>query len=172
MGTDILSPELEKEEQVVAELERLGVRYLMRLSHITSRQNYPPVELIADITWQPSSRVRNALVSLFLAKPEYSAYIQQALRQVDQQQAILMKSFYTAAVLLQRKYANKCPDIILPDLFSKELLVSGITPDEQLCSLGKKHQEISGRNINWQGTYENAAKHLFRRWELEKEWSK
>lgn len=171
MITEILSPEIEREEEIVAELQRLGIRYLSRASNISPHQNRPPAKLIADLTRQPSSRVRNALIPLFLVKPEYAAYLREALTQVNNEQGLTLKFFYTAAVFLQRKSKTN-PTAVLPDLFSGEIGVSGTNPDEKLRDLGQKQQEVSGRNINWQGTYENAAKHLFRQWELEKIWSK
>lgn len=171
MVTEILSPELEKEEEIVAELQRLGIRYLSRGSNSTNNQNLSPVELIAGLTRQPSSRVRNALISLFLAKPEYAIHVQEALAQLTSDESNILRLFYTAAVFLQEKYRINSL-VVLPDLFSEKIGILEKDADEKLHSLGMKHRQISGLRINWQGTYENAAKHLFRQWELEKSWKK
>jgi len=165
------SPELEKEEEVVAQLERLGIRYLSRLAKSSIPKDHPPQKFIAEIVKQPSARVRNAVISLFLARPEYSAYIQEALKHTNTEAALTLKFFYTAAVLLQEKYEIN-PTTVLPDFFRAEIGVTGKNPDEKLHSLGQKHQQVSGKSINWQGTYENAAKHLLHQWELEKAWNK
>ncbi len=171
MVVHALSPELAKEEEVVVELERLGIRYLSRLTKSSTPKSYPPPKLIADIVKQPSARVRSALICLFLIKPDYSAYVHEALKYTNDAEAQTIKFFYTAALLLRRKYQiNQTAD--LPDSFSKELGVAGTDPDQQLLSLGQKHQQASGKSINWYGTYENAAKHLLRQWELEKLWSR
>ena len=171
MVAEILSPELEKEEEIVAELQSLGIRYLSRASNTSSSHNHTPAQLMAEIICQPSSRVRNALISLFLAKPEYAAFVQEALTQVNNKQSITLKFFYTAAVFLQRKFQPNAA-ILLPDLFSDEIGLSKTTAEDELCELSKRHQKASGLHINWQGTYENAAKHLFHQWELEKTWKK
>ena len=171
MITKIPSPELEKEEEIVAELQSLGIRYLSRVSNTSAHENHPPAQLIAEIICQPSSRVRNALIPLFLAKPEYAAHVQEALTKVNDEQGMMLKFFYTASVFLQRKLLLN-PNALLPDLFSEEFGISGTNADEKLRALGRRHQHVSGLHINWQGTYENAARHLFRQWELEKIWKK
>ena len=171
MVVNPLSTELQKEEEVVAQLERLGIRYLSRLSKSSAQKDYRPAKLIADIVKQPSARVRSALISLFLTKPDYSAYVPEALKHANETEARTLKFFYTAAVFLQQKYRISSTSA-LPDAYSKELGIEGVDPDQKLISLGERHQQASGRSINWYGTYENAAKHLFRQWELEKLWNK
>jgi hypothetical protein len=169
MAAEILSPEFEKEEEIVAELQRLGIRYLSRTNGTSYSTEPAPEKLIAELTRQPSSRVRNALISLFLARPEYAVHVPRAFTQVNMEEGQILRFFYTAAVFLQKKYHVNSA-IILPDLFSEEIGISGGNPDKSLRELGMKHQQASGVNINWLGTYENAAKHLFRQWELEKTW--
>ena len=171
MVTEILTPELQKEEEIVGELQKLGIRYLSRASNNTFSQNRPPAQLIAELTRQPSSRVRNSLISLFLSKPEYAAHVQEALTQINHEQGLTLKFFYTAVVFLQRKHQIH-PTLFMPDLFSNEIGVSGTNADDQLHDLGPRHQQVSGLPINWQGTYENAPRHLFSQWELEKIWKK
>jgi hypothetical protein len=171
MVSNILSPELEMEEKVVAELERLSIRYLSRLTHSSTLKDYLPAQFVADIIKQPSARVRNAAISLFLVKPEYSVYVADALKHTNNEESITLKFFYLAAVFLQQKYRVN-PITPLPDLFSTEYGIVGTDPDERLRSLAEKHQQVSGKSINWQGTYENAAKRLLHQWELEKVWNK
>jgi hypothetical protein len=59
----------------------------------------------------------------------------------------------------------------LPDLFSKELGVTVVPAKEQLKKLAQAHAELTKTELNWMGTYDNAARHLLRRWEMEKEWN-
>src|SRR5262249_41558732 len=134
-------------------------------------KNYPPQKFIAEIVKQPSARVRNAVISLFLARPEYSAYVRDALKHTSAETTLTLKFFYTAAVLLQEKYKIN-PTTVLPDFFLAEIGVTGKNPDEKLHSLGQKHMKVSGKPINWKGTYENAARHLLHQWELDKAWNK
>ncbi|HND49419.1 MAG TPA: hypothetical protein PLL95_12720, partial [Anaerolineales bacterium] len=46
----------------------------------------------------------------------------------------------------------------LPDHFSLELgLVPSTDVNENLQELAKRHKELSGRRVNWLGTYQHAA---------------
>lgn len=164
------------EEELVAELEQLGVRYLSRQHHIEELEARPRHKLLADLVRQPSSRVRTALIALLLAHPEYAASIPTALQDLTPSAARTLKILYTAAVYLQRQYADKLQGFLganwrwLPDLFSDELGVSGDTPPTRLQSLGQIHARWSGTHLNWAGTYENAVRLLLRRWEMEQAW--
>ena len=174
MTSPILSPALQMEEELVAELAQLGICYLSRQSIAPPTQTHAPAELIADLTRQPSSRVRAALIPLFLAHPQYAAHVRDAAKNIDSGQAITLKFFYTAAALLQRKYEDRLRQDdapTLPDLFGTELGLSSTSIDEQLDELGKKHQAASGLRLNWAGSYENAGRHLLRQWELEGKWN-
>ena len=86
--------------------------------------------------------------------------------------------YYTAAVLLQQEHAERLRLRLaarwrpLPDLFSEELgLLRSGSHREQLARLGRIHRQLSGAVVNWTGTYENVARHLVRRWELERRWN-
>jgi hypothetical protein len=168
-----LDAEIQKEEEIVAELYRLGIRHLSRLSVNPPSQKYPPAVLIAELTRQPSSRVCNALIPLFLAHPGFSVHVLEALKYVNREQGLTLKFFYTAAVLLQRRDPEKFQgdSAPLPDYFLGELGILDSTPAEMLQELGRRHQQASKQYINWLGSYENAAGHLLRQWELEKRWN-
>jgi hypothetical protein len=169
---------LQTEEQIVAELERLGVRYLSRQMKIEGTYMRAPDSLLAELITQPSSRVRLALIALLLARPDYAAYAASALRKLGSHEAQTFKFFYTAAAILQRQYAKGLRDFLgvqwleLPDLFSDEIGVTGTSPAERLRSLAQRHAQWSGVQLNWAGTYESAARHLLRRWEVEKQWAR
>jgi hypothetical protein len=165
-----------KEDTIVAELAQLGVGYLSRESAGERKQTQNPVILIADLIRQPTSRVRVAAISLFLAHPEYAEYMPAALKLLSKKNAQVLKIFYTAATLLQKQYAKALMPFLgvkwkwLSDLFSKELGLTAVPPKEQLKKLAQAHAELTKTELNWTGTYDNAARHLLRCWEKEKEW--
>jgi hypothetical protein len=164
------------EEQVVAALEALGVSYLSRRGEAQA-EIYAPCQLLAALVRQPSSRVRAALIALLLARPDYSAHSRDALSLLNEQEAQTFKLFYSAAVLLQRQYAPTLHTFLnaawqeLPDLFSVELGITGQSTMERLRSLAHIHARLSGLQLNWTGTYENAALHLLRSWKVDAEWN-
>jgi hypothetical protein len=167
---------LQAEEQLVAELARLGVRYLSRQSADAAQSVYAPYELLARLVCQPSSRVRSALIALLLARPDYARYVRQALKSLNQTDAQRLRFYYSAAVILQQQYAEILQTALgakwrkLPDLFAGELGVTGDSPAARLQELGRLQAQWSGESLNWAGTYENVAKLLARQWESEERW--
>ena len=165
---------MEAEEQVVAELGRLGVSYLSRQTVDSDRFPYAPDELLRQLVCQPSSRVRVALISLLLARPDYAGHALKALDGLSPEGAQRLRIFYTAAVILQQKYADQLQTTQpghwrkLPDLFSDDLGIAKGPVERRLQELARLHAQWSGNNINWAGTYENAARLLVRQWELER----
>jgi hypothetical protein len=165
---------LRNEEQIIGELESLGVRYLSRQSEPGIVRARAPEDLLSELIRQPSSRVRAALIALLLARPDYAAHVPAALGLLISEQAQTFKFFYTAAVCLQQLYGRSLRVFLgarwleLPDAFSAELGVSGSSPAARLRVLARLHAQRTGLQLNWAGTYENAARHLLRRWEMEK----
>jgi len=173
-----LTQALSIEEQLVAELERLGIRYLSRLMPESAKQVRNPGVLLADLILQPSSRVRTAVIALLLAHPEYASSIPIALARLQEMDQLALKLFYTAAVWLQRQHAARLQVYLrerwqwLPDLFSTGLGLSiEQSTQENLRQLGEIHRQLSGIAANWVGTYQNVALQLLRRWDLEKQWN-
>jgi hypothetical protein len=170
----VLFETLQSEEQIISELEGLGVRYLSRQNESGAEKAHAPQDLLGELVRQPSSRVRAALIALLLARPDYAAHVPAALAHLTPEQAQTFKFFYTAAVCLQRLYGQSLKVFLgerwleLPDTFSAELGVSGPTPAARLRALARLHARRTGVHLNWAGTYENAARHLLRRWEMER----
>ena len=167
-----------EEEKLVAELDLLGIRYLSRQSPYQARRVRPPEALLADLIRQPSARVRSAVISVLLAHPEYVRAIPPALERLRPPEQLVLRLFYTAAVLLQQEYGDRLQPFVaarwqhLPDLFSAEFgLPSEGPPRQRLALLGLVHRHRTGATVNWTGTYDNTARHLIRRWELERQWS-
>lgn len=85
--------------------------------------------------------------------------------------------YYTAAMLLQQKYAEPLADLAInqeamPDLFTRDLgLPQAGDVDALLKALGERHAILSCRPINWYGTYEQAIIRFIRRLQQEREWA-
>lgn len=166
------------EERLVGELGLLGINYLARNTSEPVTRVRAPQDLLVALVQQPSSRVRTAVIAVLLAYPRFAEAMPDAIAQVSSKDYLTLKFFYTAAVILQRKYAAELEPIIgdrwnnLPDLFGMEFnLKHGSTPDELLIQLGQVHRMLTGLTVKWSGTYENVAHHLLRRWEVERKWN-
>jgi hypothetical protein len=169
----------EEEEQIVAELELLDIRYLSRQSPEAATQARPPDRLLADMVRQPSARVRAAVIALLLAHPDCAEAMPAALRRVGPAEQTTLRMFYTAAVLLQQMYGPRLLALLgprwqaLPDLYSGELGVPSTgSPSQRLNLLGQQHRRQTGIAVNWAGTYESVAQKLLRSWELEVSWNR
>jgi hypothetical protein len=170
---------LSQEERLVAELEKLGVRYLSRQSTEPGERVRNPAIFLADLIRQPSSRVRTAFIAVLLAQPGFARAVPDALDRLQPEEQLTLKLLYTAAVALQKKHAGSLQVYLgpswqwLPDLYSTELgLETYLLPEETLVALGDAHRQQTGIVLNWTGTYENVAHHLLHRWELENQWNR
>ncbi len=94
MSTGVLvdRSQLAEEERIVAELEMLGVRYLSR--RIAGSPPHPraPDQLLADLVRQPSARVRDALIALLLAHPEFASAVPFALARLSATDQVTLRS--------------------------------------------------------------------------------
>jgi hypothetical protein len=167
------------EEQIVAELELLGIRYLSRQTSERATRVRPPEILLADMVRQPSARVRAAVIAMLLAHPEFAEAIPAAMHNISPAEQVTLRMFYTAAVLLQQAYGDRLLPALgshwraLPDLYSGELgLPSSGTPRQRLTLLGKAHRRKTRVAVNWTGTYESVAQRLLRSWEVEASWNR
>lgn len=167
-----------REERLVAELATMGVSYLSRHTALPDKPVRAPERFLADLIYQPSSRVRMAFIAVMLARPELAQAVPVAMRRLKPAERITMKLLYTAAVILQQKHADRLRQFLssswqwLPDLYADEFgLDANQTPDERLRDVGKIHCQHTGFVLNWSGSYENAAHHLLHRWEVEQRWN-
>ncbi len=166
------------EESLVCELELLGIGYLARHTSEKISQRRAPEELLAALVKQPSSRVRTAVIAVLLANPRFADAMPDAIKRLSSSDQLTLKIYYTAAVILQRKYAAELISVIrdrwknLPDLYGREFnLNPESSADDLLIELGHQHRYLTGLTVNWSGTYENVAHHLLRRWEVERKWN-
>jgi hypothetical protein len=65
-----------------------------------------PSALLADLVRQPSARVRNAVIAVLLAYPDYAEAVPAALERLRPAEQQTLRLFYTAAVLLQQEYTD------------------------------------------------------------------
>jgi hypothetical protein len=168
---------MDAEEQIVAELETAGVCYLSRHTDQKIRSKRPPYRLLADLVCQPSSRVRLATIALLLAQPSYAQSISEALEILPSERQFLLMVLYSAAVFLQQVYRKPIEKYQgrrwhpLPDIFSTELNIPlDLPPQQRLAALGRLYRSHSGVDLNWSGTFDNAARHWLRQVELEERW--
>jgi len=170
---------MNEEETLVAELECLGIRYLSRQTALRVTQTRPPDVLLADLIRQPSARVRTAVIAVLLAHPEYAEAVPAALRRLSTHERLLLEFFYTAAMLLQREYAERLQHFVvprwrwlppLPETTGAWTLPAEGSSREKLAALGQAQRRWTQTAVNWPGTYENVARHLLRHWELEEQW--
>lgn len=136
-----------------------------------------PAELIQGLARAPEARLRAAIIPLVLRHPEYATDVRAADQALSDLARVTCECFYTAAVLLQRKYHERLARVFgaqprLPDWFS---VVLGITfssdVDASLRALGERHAAFTGLPINWCGTYQHAAERLIRYCEVEAKWN-
>ena len=88
----------------------------------------------------------------------------------------MQQLYYTAAQLLQKKYREELEEFFgdqdsLPALFEQNLVPNDEkSPDQCLRQLAEKQAQLSGKSINWYGTYEHAYTRLERHTKARKLW--
>jgi len=153
------------EDQLVSELWARDVRFILGSSSGLPPV-IPPVHLIAALAESHEARLQLSLIPLFLRHPEFFVHASAAAQKLNPAPQLILKCFYSAAVWLEKKYLSQKE---LPNLFSEELGLTPTTdPDENLRALAKRHQELSGSQVNWLGTYEHAADIWLKELELQK----
>lgn len=164
-------------DELIVELDALGLHFVTGGAVAEPAPSLSRAELLAALAQQTDARLRMALIALLLYRPEFAMAVPDALTRLNESDQITLKLFYTAAVLLQRMHAARLRRLLgrwepLPDLFSRELEISSAgSPRTQIEQLGERHRTLSGRAVNWVGTYEHAAERLITRLEREIEWA-
>lgn len=159
------------EDQLVSELWAWDVRFLMG-RQFSSMPMLTPASLIASLAQSENARVRLSLIPLFLRHPEFASEVKRVDKSLSLQiHQLVLRFYYTAAFLLQRKYWERLVNIFgnqpqLPELFSTKLGISlDEDPEKALLQLANRHQILTGQFINWLGTYEHAAERLVKHME-------
>lgn len=165
------------DERLAAELDRLGVHFIR--AHAISEGHIPisPTTLLAALACSREARMQLALIPLLLVRPEFASAAGDAASRLAGLPRLTLACYYTAAMLLQRKHETRLRVFgfgqeRLPDIFGRELGVSPSTDvDQSLRLLAQRQAVLSGRSLNWYGTYEHAAERLLRQAELEVRWT-
>lgn len=136
-----------------------------------------PAVLLASLAASDEARLRLALIPLLLRRPEFARHARAALRLMPPEAVMCFKFYYTTAVRLQEKHRCRLETVLgqvalLPDLFSAELgLAEQTDSDEALRALAMRQRDLTGRTINWLGTYEHGANCLLQALERAGEFS-
>lgn len=164
-------PVVERDEELVVELHRLGVRHLLQRHTGHPGAVISPVQLMAELAAHSQARMRGALILLFLRRPSFSLFVPQTLASLSPDPANTLRLYYQAAAYLRveldedlRRFGDDQAE--LPDLFSEELSLQSpqtiASVDDALNCLGALHQRLSGWAFNWSGSYRQNIG-LFRR---------
>jgi len=156
-------------DTVAAALAQLDVHFVTRTGRVSGlRLAKRPVALLASLAEQDEARLRLGIIPLLLRHPDWATMVPEAVQQVSPRRRDVLKLYYTAALLLQQKYAARIKQSLglfapLTDWYSGELgvPVRG-DPDARLRILARKQRERSGLALNWLGTYEHAAERFVR----------
>lgn len=165
-------------DDLARELDRLDVAFLMSGLPPIDGESVDPARLLASLASSRGARMRLALIPLLLRRPEVAGHAPTAATHLTGDDRTILRCYYTAAVILQRKYADRLralglPTEELPDWFSAglDVPVEGDV-DERLAALGRKQAALSGEDINWVGTYDHAATTFLSLRERSEEWNK
>ena len=162
--------------QLAAELDALSVYFLRSDAPAATPYQLMPSLLMTALAASDEARVRLALIPLLLRHPTFARdalFACQALAATNQ---IVFKCYYTAARLLQQKYQARLAlftedSALLPDLYGAELgILPTNDPDQSLQQLAEQHAMLSGKPLNWLGTYEHAAQRWLTHMELRRAW--
>ncbi|MEZ4859721.1 MAG: hypothetical protein R3C14_00360 [Caldilineaceae bacterium] len=134
--------------------------------------------IIVALACNEEARLRLALIPLFLRHPAFAPYAQNAAAQLSGDPLLMLRCYYTATYYLQQLYQARLSVLFgtrtpLPDLFSTELELPSIQmPETGLQALASRHRVLSGRMINWSGTYEHGAQRFLQYCEKRQGWQK
>ena len=150
-------------EQLADALHRLGVGFVMGGKNNPERLHRRPARLIEALAGSSESRLRLALIPLFLEHPEFAKYVRGAAGRLDPSACLTLQCYYSAAVWLQQLHRAQLEQLIgqratLPDYFADELQLARLgDPEENLGLLAERQRALSGSRVNWLGTYKHAA---------------
>src|SRR5687767_5029469 len=110
-------------EALVAVLAQLDIRHLRTATSAKPLAKEPDF-LIAALAQDPSPRLREALIPLFLRHPQFASFVPEIEAALSPEARLTLRHFYTAAVYLQRLWRGKIemylgPLPLLPDYFGQ-----------------------------------------------------
>jgi hypothetical protein len=141
-------------DQLTDALRALDVNFILGGQSKDASLHKQPARLIAALAQSDESRLRLSLIPLFLEHPEFASRVRNVAKRLKPSARLTLQCYYSAAVWLAKKYP---PHKALPDYFSKQLnLHPTVDLEENLRALAKRHRVLSGRRVNWLGTYQHA----------------
>ncbi|MFO7678598.1 MAG: hypothetical protein R6X34_00965 [Chloroflexota bacterium] len=165
------------ERELLAELAARNLHVVIGSQSSANAVRLPSDVLLAGLVQHEEARLHLALITLFLYQPETATAVPAALSQLNEEQQVSLKLFYTAAVLLQQIHSHRLRQYLpnwqpLPDLFAVSFgLDAAASPQAQLQQLSVCHRELSGVKANWLGSYQYAAERLLTRLAKEAAWA-
>lgn len=150
-------------DQIGMHLAALDVHFIQVEHSNNGMPTVEPEHFILSLSVSSESRIRLALIPLLLRHPHYVVHVETAAPQLPYMAQITLKCYYMATYFLQQKYALRLEKLFgssasLPALFARELAVSvELDFEHGLWTLAERHKQLSGRHINWLGTYEHGA---------------
>lgn len=164
-------PEKINNSIIISNLEQLGIEFLLSGENEFEKEILDPETIIALLASSNESRFRLTLIPLFIQFPNLASKVPVVFENLTPSAKITLQFYYCAAMFLQQKYKNRLISLAtyeatLPIMFENQLdFVVGNDPEDNLRKLCQNHQLISGRLINWYGTYEHAMHRLLEHWE-------
>lgn len=158
-------------------LSNLDVAYIQTDARPTAQAMPTPIVLLTSLVVSSEARLRSALIPLLLRHPKFAQDALEAALILTGEERSTFLCFYSAAMYLQRKFADRLAALglktdCLPNQFSAELeLPTEADPDEALRHLAICHRQLSGKAINWYGTYEHAAERWLTHMERRRAWA-
>lgn len=155
---------MNKEEEAIASLWLWDVHFLA--ADPSLKKPLPPEDLLERLIGSGSGRVRLGVVAFFLRHPELAGKVHPVLSKLGDQEALLLKYYYTAAVYLQRYWETALwtkDSPALPDYFSQEL---GLPPPSLLhgkiglWALEEALQGFAGQPFNYFSSFNSVAQIL------------
>ena len=143
-------------DQLTNALRALDVNFILGGESKGASLHKQPARLIAALTESDESRLRLSIIPLFLEHPEFARYVRTVAKKLKPPARLTLQCYYSAAVWLAQKH--RVPGVPLPDYFSKELNLQPVADAEMnLRNLAERHRALSGKKVNWLGTYQHAA---------------
>ena len=159
--------------QLANALDRFDVRFLLVEGDQDKSDPVCPEDLIAGLACSSEARLRLALIPLFLRQPQLGVLAQAVVKKIPQTAQVTLQCYYCAAYYLQKKYFRQLEKSFgrqtsLPPLFLEQMGLSAEGEvEEALVALAREQQLLTGRLINWRGTYQHAVQRLLSRRECE-----
>lgn len=145
-------------DQLTDALRALDVNFILGGKSKDAFLHKYPARLIAALAQSDEGRLRLSLIPLFLEHPDFASRVRTVAKRLNPAVRLTLQCYYSAAVWLAKKYQPH-KGKALPDHFSKQLnLHPTADPEENLRALAQRHKELSGRRVNWLGTYQHAER--------------